>query len=82
MSTKPTIDTATPEFKARAEQRRRTWSITVHKKFEDIKDAEYRFWATQPTHAVMTAVAEMTTEAYAMRGIRVSRLQRTPRAAQ
>jgi hypothetical protein len=31
--------------------------------FDDVKEAEYRYWATQPAHGVMTAVAEMTSEA-------------------
>jgi len=31
---------------------------------------------------VMAAVSEMTTHAYAMKGIQVSRLQRTSRAAE
>jgi hypothetical protein len=77
--TKQAIDTKSPEFRARAEERRRTWGgVTVHKDFDAIKTAEYAYWATQPAHVVMATVSEMTTEAYAMRGIRVSRLQRTP----
>ena len=78
---KQPIDTESPEFRARAEERRRTWTMTVHHNFEDIKTAEYRFWATQPAHVAVAAVSEMTTEAYAMRGVRVSRLQRTPRTS-
>jgi hypothetical protein len=73
------IDTTSPEFRARAEQRRRTWGMTTFTRFDDVKAAEYAYWAMQPTHAVMTAVAEMTTEAYAMKGIHVSRLQRPDR---
>ena len=73
------IDTTSPEFLARAEQRRRTWGITAFTSFDDVKAAEYAYWATQPAHVVMTAVSEMTTEAYAMKGIHVSRLQRPHR---
>jgi hypothetical protein len=79
---KQPIDTSSSEFLARAARRRETWRLTVHKNFDDIKAAEYRFWATQPAHIAVATVSEMTTEAYAMRGIRVSRLQRTPRAPQ
>lgn len=79
---KQPIDTESPEFRANAARRRATWSVTVHTNFDDIKAAEYRYWATQPAHVVVATVSEMTTEAYAMRGIRVSRLQRTPRTPQ
>lgn len=72
------IDTTTPEFRANAERRRRTWSMTAHRNFDDVKAAEYAYWATQPTHVVMATVAEMTADAYAMKGIHVSRLPRTP----
>ena len=81
MRRKP-IDTTSPAFKARAEQRRRTWTVTVYDTFEDVKAAEYRFWATQPTCVVVATISDMTTDAYALRGIRVSRLQRASRAAQ
>ena len=73
------IDTTSPEFRARAEQRRCTWSATTCTNFDDVKAAEYAYWATQPAHVVMTAVSEMTAEAYAMKGIHVSRLQRPHR---
>ena len=48
-----TIDTTSPEFCARAEQRRRTWgAMTAFTDFDDVKDAEYAYWSTQPTHVV------------------------------
>ena len=81
MKTEP-IDTTSPEFRARAEQRRRTWGMTAFTNFDDVKIAEYAYWSTQPTHVVMATVSEMTTEAYAMRNINVSRLQRPHRAPQ
>ncbi len=77
---KQLMDTSTPEFRARAERRRATWSITRYRHLDAMKVAEYAYWATQPTHAVMAAVSEMTAEAYAMKGVHVSRLQRPHRA--
>jgi hypothetical protein len=44
-----------------------------------MKAAEYAFWRRQPTHAVMTAVSELSAELYAMKGVHVSRLQKTLR---
>ena len=73
--TKP-IDTDDPGFRARAERRRATWSLTRYHDLEAMKTDEYAYWATQPTHVVMRAIAEMTADAYAMKGIDVSRLQR------
>ena len=80
MKKKP-IDTTSPEFLARAEHRRRTWTMTAYTNFDDVKAAEYAYWATQPTHVVMSTVSEMSAEAHAMKGIHVSRLQRTHRAS-
>ena len=74
------IDTDSPEFRANAERRRQTWSVTAFKKIGDMKAAEYAYWATQPAHIIMATVADMTADAYAMKGIDVSRLQRTPGA--
>jgi hypothetical protein len=73
-------DTTSPGFRARAEARRLTWSITRFHDGEAIKDAEYDDWASQPTSVVMAAVSEMTTRVYAMKGIHVSRLHRPHRA--
>ena len=39
---KSTIDTSSPEFRARAEERRRTWTMTVFKSFDDFKADEER----------------------------------------
>jgi hypothetical protein len=75
------IDTASPEFRARAEHRLRTWAgVTVFTNFDDVKVAEYAYWSTQPTHAVMTTVAEMAAAAHGLKGIHVRRLHRPHRA--
>lgn len=82
MTRKQAIDTDSPEFKARAEHRRRTWEgVTVHKNFDDIKIAEYAYWSTQPTHVVMTTVAEMAAAAHGLKGIHVRRLSRPHRTS-
>jgi hypothetical protein len=78
-TTRKSLDTSTAEFRARAERRRATWTITRYRDLEQMKAAEYAFWAQQPTHVVMATISEMTTEAYAMKGIHVSRLQRPHR---
>ena len=70
------IDTDDPAFRARAERRRSTWNLSRYNDVDAVKDAEYAYWATQPTHVVMATVAEMTAEAYASKSIHVSRLQR------
>jgi hypothetical protein len=74
------VDTNSPEFRARAELRRRTWGMTAITNFNDVKAAEYAYWATQPTHVVMTAVAEMAASAHGLKDIHVRRLQRPHRA--
>lgn len=76
------IDTSSPEFRARAEKRRELWTLVRHDDHASMKGAEYAYWANQPTHAVMAAVSKMATEAYAMKGIHVSRLSRPYRAAE
>ncbi len=73
------MDTSSPEFLDRA-KKRANWSITSYHDLDAMKAAEYAYWATQPAHVVMTTVAAMTAEAYAMKGIHVSRLQRPHRA--
>jgi len=73
------IDTQSSEFLARAEQRRRTWTITAHCRFNDMKASEYAYWSTQPAHLVMSTVAEMAAAAHALNGIHVRRLQRPHR---
>jgi len=37
------IDTTSPEFLARAERRRRTWSMTAHCRIDDMKASEYAY---------------------------------------
>jgi hypothetical protein len=78
-TTRASLDTSSTEFRTRAERRRATWTITRYRDLAAMKAAEHVFWAQQPTHVVMTAVSEMTPEAYAMKGIHVSRLQRPHR---
>jgi hypothetical protein len=70
-------DTTSPEFLARAELRRQTWTMTRYTDFDQIKAAEYRYWQSQPGHARIAAMSELTTEQYAMKGVHVQRLQRT-----
>ena len=77
---RPLADTHSPDFLARAARRRATWALIRHTNHDDMKAAEYAFWARQPAHTIMTAVSQMTAEAYAMKGIHVSRLQRSHRA--
>lgn len=79
-TTRASIDTSSAEFRARAELRRATWTITRYRDLDEMKAAEYAFWARQPTHVVMAAVSELSAEAYAMKGLHVSRLQRPHRA--
>jgi hypothetical protein len=77
------IDTESSAFKARAEMRRSTWGdVTIYKTFDDIKAAEYAYWSTQPAHIKVAAISEMTTAAYAMKGIHVQRLHRPHRASE
>jgi hypothetical protein len=78
-TTRSPVDISSAEFRARAERRRATWTITRYRSLDEMKAAEYVFWARQPTHVVMTAVSELSADAYAMKGIHVSRLQRTHR---
>ena len=75
-----TFDTTSAAFNARAEQRRRTWEIRRYENFDDFKKNEYRYWATQPIHVRLNAISAMTSEAYAMKGIHVRRIQRPHRA--
>jgi hypothetical protein len=73
------IDTKSSEFLARAEQRRRTWTMTAHCSINDMKASEYAYWSTQPAHLVMSTVAEMAAAAHGLKGIHVRRLQRPHR---
>jgi hypothetical protein len=73
------IDTTSSEFLARAEQRRHTWKVTIHCSTDDMKASEYAYWSTQPTHLVMSTIAEMAAAAHGLKGIHVRRLQRPHR---
>ena len=66
----------TPEFRANAARRRATWTITRYTDLAQAKTAEYAYWQSQPPHVILAAAAEITAQAYAAKGIDVSRLQR------
>jgi hypothetical protein len=44
---------------------------------DEIKAEEYRYWQSRPVHERTDAVSELTQAQYAMKGVDVSRLQRT-----
>lgn len=71
------MDTTDADFHARAERRRATFTIRRHTDFDQIKADEYAYWQSQPVHARLAAGAELAASAYAMKGIHVSRLQRS-----
>ena len=71
------VDNHYAEFRARAERRRLTYSIRRYTNLDQIKADEYAYWQSQPTHVRLAAAAELTAEAYAAKGIHVSRLQRS-----
>ena len=77
--TKPFAMTETAEFKARAAERRKTWRVTRYTNFDDIKRDEYREWATMSDAAKFAAISEITTAAFALKGIHVRRLPRPHR---
>ena len=68
---------ANSDYHARAEQRRAAYTIRRHTDFDQMKVDEYAYWQSQPAHVRLAAAAELTAEAYAMKGIHVSRLQRS-----
>jgi len=52
-------------------------SIRVYQSHKEMKADEYRYWQSRPVHERMDAVSELTTAAYALKGISldVPRLQ-------
>ena len=64
-----------PEFRAAAEKRRRTWSMQRYTDLDQMKADEYAYWQSRPGHERLTAVSELATEHYAMKGQHVRRLQ-------
>ncbi len=62
---------------ARAARRRASFVIRRHTEFDQIKAAEYVYWQSQPAHMRLAAGAELAADAYAMKGVHVSRLQRS-----
>jgi hypothetical protein len=73
------IDTDSPEFRARAATRRRTWSITRHAGLDAMKAAEYRSWASLPDPVKFATISDVSAAAFAMKGIHVQRLPRPHR---
>jgi hypothetical protein len=71
------MNTTSPAFRANAERRRSTWSMTRYDDLNKMKADEYRYWQSQPGHARIAAISELTTEMYAIKGQHVPRLQRT-----
>ena len=71
------MDHDTPEFRARAKQRHATYRIRRYSDFDQIKTDEYAYWQSQPAHVRLAAATELTAAAYAVKGIHVSRLQRS-----
>jgi hypothetical protein len=51
----------------------------TYSSLKEMKADEYRYWQSRPVHERMSAVAEITLAAYAMKGMAadVPRLQRT-----
>ena len=51
----------------------------IYDSLKEMKAAEYRYWQSRPVHERMSAVAEITLSAYAMKepACDVRRLQRT-----
>lgn len=77
-TTRTSFDTSSADFRARAERRRATWTITRYRSLDEMKAAEYRYWARQPAHVVMAAASELSAEAYAMKGIGIRGIRRSP----
>jgi hypothetical protein len=71
------MTTSDAAFEARAAIRRATWTMRVYSDLDQMKAAEYAYWQGQPAHVRLAAAAELTAEAYAMKGVHVSRLQRS-----
>jgi hypothetical protein len=82
MSKMQTIDTSSPEFLARAEERRRTWSVTRYASLDAMKAAEYRSWASVPDPIKFSAISKISAAAFALKGIHVQRLPRPHRASE
>ena len=71
------FNSGTDEFRANAARRRASWSMTRHTNFDQVKADEYAYWQSQPAHVRIAAISELTTEQYAMKGIHISRMDRT-----
>ena len=51
---------------------------TIHKyaSYKAMKAGEYRYWHSRPVHERMDAVSELTTAAYALKGIALTGVPR------
>jgi hypothetical protein len=76
-TTRSYSDKSNPEFRARAERRRATWTIVRYRSLDDMKADEYRYWARRPGHERLAAGAELSRLGYAMKGEDVQDLRRT-----
>jgi hypothetical protein len=61
----------------RATNNRMDKSVRVYHRLDEMKADEYRYWQSRPVHERMDAVSELTTAAYALKGMTpdVPRLQ-------
>jgi hypothetical protein len=76
-TTRSAVDISSAEFRARAERRQATWTITRYRSLDEMKADEYRYWALRPAHERLATGAELSREAYAMKGEDVQELRRT-----
>jgi hypothetical protein len=74
--------TDTAEFRARAAERRRAWTMTRYGSHDAMKDAEYRAWAQLSDQAKFAAISEVSATAFALKGIHVQGLPRPHRASE
>jgi len=44
-------------------------TIRKYANFDEMKADEYRYWQSRPVHERMAAVSELSTEAYALKGM-------------
>ena len=71
------MDTTDADFRVRAEHRRANYTIRRYTDLDQIKADEYAYWQSQPVHVRLAAASELTAAAYEMKGVYVSRLQRS-----
>jgi hypothetical protein len=76
-TTRSPVDISSAEFRARAERRRATWTITRYRSLDEMKRDEYRYWVRRPGHERLAAGAELSRLTYAMKGDNVQEFRRT-----